>query len=109
MRPDRELPIARGPVREVMPAEAAELIAQGVVLIDTREPHEWNAGHLTGATLMPPIEVLDRVESVAPDKSSPVVIYCAAGVRSMRAAMQMASLGYQDVASMAGGIVQLES
>ena len=96
--------MARGPVREVTAAEAAELIDQGAVLIDTREQHEWNAGHLAGATMVPPIEVLDRIESVAPDKTKQVVVYCAAGARSMRAAMQMAGLGYQNVASMAGGI-----
>ena len=104
MRPDRELPLARGPVREVTPAEAEQLIYGGAVLIDTREQHEWKAGHLAGATLIPPIEVLDRIEQVAPDKTKQVVVYCAAGARSMRAALQMAALGYQNVASMAGGI-----
>jgi molybdopterin/thiamine biosynthesis adenylyltransferase/rhodanese-related sulfurtransferase len=96
--------MARGPVREVMPAEAAEMIAAGAYLIDTREVHEWNAGHLPGATLVPPIEVVGRIEQVAPDKSKPVVVYCAVGARSMRAAMQMAQLGYSNVATMAGGI-----
>ncbi len=106
MTTDRQLPMARGPVREVMPAEAEELIAAGAVLIDTREIHEWKSGHLATATLIPPIEVLGRIEQVVPDKSRPVVVYCAAGARSMRAAIQMAQLGYQNVASMAGGIGQ---
>jgi molybdopterin/thiamine biosynthesis adenylyltransferase/rhodanese-related sulfurtransferase len=94
----------RGPVREISPQEAQVLIDQGVALIDTREEHEWRAGYISGATLLPPIEVVNRVESVLPDKSQPVVIYCAAGARSMRAAIQLAQLGYTDVASMAGGI-----
>ena len=102
MRP--ELPMARGPVREVSVDEAAQMIAQGAVLIDTREQHEWKSGHLAGATLIPPIEVLQRIEQVAPDKSKPVVIYCAAGARSMRAALQLGALGYRDVVSVAGGI-----
>ena len=102
MRP--ELPMARGPVREVSTAEAAQLIADGAVLIDTREVHEWNSGHLEGATLVPPIEVGQRIEQVVPDKSKPVVVYCAAGARSMRAALQLASMGYQNVVSVAGGI-----
>ncbi|HYI22465.1 MAG TPA: molybdopterin-synthase adenylyltransferase MoeB [Candidatus Limnocylindrales bacterium] len=104
MNPDRTLPMARGPVREVTPAEAEQLIADGAVLLDTREQHEWNSGHLAGATLLPPAEVVQRVQEIAPDKNRPVVIYCAAGARSMRAALQLASLGYTDVASMAGGI-----
>ncbi|MEO6351204.1 MAG: molybdopterin-synthase adenylyltransferase MoeB [Candidatus Limnocylindrales bacterium] len=98
--------MARGPVRELMPAEAEQLIAQGVALIDTRETHEWQAGHLTGATLIPPVDVTSKIEQVVPDKTQTVVVYCAGGVRSMRAAMQMAALGYQDVVSVAGGIVQ---
>ena len=91
-------------IREITTAEAAELVAQGAALIDTREQHEWDAGHLEGATLVLPATVLERIEQVAPDKSKPVVVYCAAGARSMRAALQMAALGYQDVSSMAGGI-----
>jgi molybdopterin/thiamine biosynthesis adenylyltransferase/rhodanese-related sulfurtransferase len=91
-------------LREVSPAEAQHLIDAGAALIDTREIHEWKAGHLAGATLIPPIEVADRIGQVVPDKSKPVVVYCAAGARSMRAAILMAQLGYQDVSSMAGGI-----
>ena len=105
MNPDRTLPMARGPVREVTPAEAEQLIAAGAVLLDTREPHEWNAGHLAGGDA--PAAGRGRCSAskqIAPDKSKPVVIYCAAGARSMRAALQLASLGYTDVASMAGGI-----
>ena len=91
-------------VREITPAEAQELIDAGAALIDTREVHEWKAGHLAGATLIPPIEVADRIATVVPDKSKPVVVYCAAGARSMRAAILMAQLGYRDVSSVNGGI-----
>jgi len=96
----------QGPVREITPAEAEQLIASGAALIDTREPHEWRAGHLKGATLVPPAELGLRIAGVVPDAGRPVVVYCASGVRSMRAALQMASLGYRDVSSVAGGIVR---
>src|SRR3954449_8595526 len=92
------------PVREITPEEAQQLTDAGAALLDTREQHEWNAGHLAGATLIPPADVAARVEQVVSDKSKPVVIYCAAGARSMRAAFVLASLGYQDVNSVAGGI-----
>lgn len=91
-------------VREISPEEAQQLIDNGAALLDTREQNEWRAGHLAGATLLPPIEVAGRVEEVVPDKNMPVVIYCAAGARSMRAAIQLAQMGYQDVYSVAGGI-----
>jgi sulfur-carrier protein adenylyltransferase/sulfurtransferase len=93
-------------VREILPAEAEQLIANGAALIDTREIHEWKAGHLAGATLIPPIEVSARIEEVVPDRDGTVVIYCAGGTRSMRAAIQLAQMGYRDVASVAGGIVR---
>ena len=92
------------PVHEISPAQAQELIDRGAALLDTREQHEWRAGHLAGATLLPPVEVAARVRDVVPDKRQPVVIYCAAGARSLRAAYTLAQLGYQEVYSVAGGI-----
>ena len=94
------------PVREVLPAEAVQLIDAGAVLLDTREPHEWNAGHLAGATLLRPAELVSKVAALAPDPDKTVVLYCRSGARSLDAAFQMAQLGYRDVVSMAGGIVR---
>lgn len=112
MKADRELPLvapsstgAPG-VREVLPAEAERLIAAGAALIDTREPEEWNAGHLNGAVLLPPAEVASRVEEIVPERDRQIVLYCAGGSRSLRAARQLAQMGYQDVASMTGGIAR---
>lgn len=102
----RELPLARPQVREITPEEAEKMVAAGAALVDTREVNEWRAGHLEGATLVPPSEVGERIGQVLPDRDRPVVVYCAAGARSMRAAMQMASMGYRDVSSVAGGIVR---
>lgn len=94
------------PVRELLPAAAAQLIESGAILLDTREPHEWNAGHLFGATLVPPAELVARVAGLAPDPERTVVLYCRSGARSLSAAFQMAALGYRDVVSMAGGIIR---
>ena len=44
-----------------------------------------------------------RIEGVVPDRSAPVVIYCASGDRSAFAAEALAELGYEHVASLAGG------
>ncbi|MDP8904667.1 MAG: molybdopterin-synthase adenylyltransferase MoeB [Chloroflexota bacterium] len=93
-------------VRQVPPEEAERLIHAGAALLDTREPHEWRTGHLAGATLVPPAEVAGRAADIVPDRSRPVVVYCAAGARSLRAAQQLAALGYRNVVSMAGGIVR---
>ncbi len=93
-------------IEEIEPFEAAEEIEGGdVVLIDTREPHEYQEAHLEGGRLVPPGVLADEVASAAPDKSARTILYCRTGNRSAIAAAQMQELGYEDVASMAGGIV----
>jgi molybdopterin/thiamine biosynthesis adenylyltransferase/rhodanese-related sulfurtransferase len=98
---------AKQQVEEIEPFEAAEEIEGGeVVLIDTREPHEYQEAHLEGGKLVPPGLLADEIESTAPDKSARTILYCRSGNRSYKAAEQMQALGYEDVASMAGGILE---
>jgi molybdopterin/thiamine biosynthesis adenylyltransferase/rhodanese-related sulfurtransferase len=99
--------LVRSRIEEIDPADAREELTAGdAVLVDTREPQEWDEAHLEGATLVPPATVADRIEEVAPDRSQRVVLYCRVGNRSARAADLLESeLGYEDVASIAGGIV----
>jgi molybdopterin/thiamine biosynthesis adenylyltransferase/rhodanese-related sulfurtransferase len=94
------------PIEEIEPFEVAEEIEAGdVVLIDTREPHEYQEAHLEGGKLVPPGLLKDEISSAAPDKSARTILYCRSGNRSATAAAQMQALGYEDVASMAGGIL----
>ena len=47
-----------------------EIEAGDAVLIDTREPHESSTeAHIDGAELIPPPEVAERIDEVAPDRS----------------------------------------
>jgi sulfur-carrier protein adenylyltransferase/sulfurtransferase len=93
-------------VEEIEPFEAAAEIEGGdVVLIDTREPHEYQEAHLEGGRLVPPGLLGDEIASSAPDKSARTILYCRSGNRSYTAAEQMQALGYENVASMAGGIL----
>jgi sulfur-carrier protein adenylyltransferase/sulfurtransferase len=92
-------------IEEVDPETAREEVAEGATLIDVREPHEWQISRLEGATLIPQGDVVERIEEAAPDRSSRVLLYCATGNRSARAADAIASeLGYGNAASIAGGI-----
>ena len=90
------------PVREVTVADALRLAQQGYRIIDVREELEWNDGHIPSATLVPLGDVLDRIESVVPDKSTPLLVHCAAGARSARAVARMQSIGYTNAVSMRG-------
>jgi molybdopterin/thiamine biosynthesis adenylyltransferase/rhodanese-related sulfurtransferase len=96
----------RQQVEEIEPFEAAQEIEGGdVVLIDTREPHEYQEAHLEGGKLVPPGLLGDEIEAAAPDKSARTILYCRSGNRSYTAAEQLEALGYEDVASIAGGII----
>jgi molybdopterin/thiamine biosynthesis adenylyltransferase/rhodanese-related sulfurtransferase len=93
-------------IEEIEPFEAAQEIEGGaVVLIDTREPHEYQEARLEGGKLVPPGLLADEIATAAPDKSARTILYCRSGNRSYKAAEQMQALGYEDVASMAGGIL----
>jgi molybdopterin/thiamine biosynthesis adenylyltransferase/rhodanese-related sulfurtransferase len=93
-------------IEEIQPFEAAEEIKGGdVVLIDTREPHEYQEAHLEGGKLIPPGLLGDEIEAAAPDKSARTILYCRSGNRSALAAAQMQRMGYDNVASMEGGIL----
>jgi molybdopterin/thiamine biosynthesis adenylyltransferase/rhodanese-related sulfurtransferase len=93
-------------VEEIEPFEAAQEIEGGdVVLIDTREPHEFQESRIEGGKLVPPGLLADEIAAAAPDKSARTILYCRSGNRSYKAAEQMEVLGYTDVASMAGGIL----
>ena len=93
-------------IDQVDPQSAEQEIEGGdPVLIDTREPHEWDLAHLEGAHLVPPASVRDRIAQLVPDRSRRVILYCATGNRSARAAdLLQNELGYESVASIAGGI-----
>jgi molybdopterin/thiamine biosynthesis adenylyltransferase/rhodanese-related sulfurtransferase len=94
---------ARAEIREVTTAEAEALRSQGAVVLDVREPDEFEQGSIPGAVFIPRGQLESNVENRIPDKSVPVVVHCASGVRSAFAAKTLGELGYTDVVSMAGG------
>jgi sulfur-carrier protein adenylyltransferase/sulfurtransferase len=94
---------ARSEIREVSPVEADALRARGVVLVDVREASEWDQGHIPGAIHVSKSYLEQDIEAAVPDRSAPVVLYCAGGIRSLFAGQTLAALGYADVASMSGG------
>ncbi len=98
-------PITRGPsgVPEVSTAWAAEC-PKNVKVLDVREPHEFNdeLGHIAGAVLAPLATVEAHVKSW--DKTEPVLVVCRSGGRSGKGARILENLGFEKVASMAGGM-----
>jgi molybdopterin/thiamine biosynthesis adenylyltransferase/rhodanese-related sulfurtransferase len=97
------LSAAKAEITEVDPAGATDRIEAGAAVLDVREPDEYDAGALPGAVHIPRGHLEAQVESRLSDKSVPVVVYCAGGVRSAFAARTLQELGYADVVSMDGG------
>jgi molybdopterin/thiamine biosynthesis adenylyltransferase/rhodanese-related sulfurtransferase len=90
-------------IREVSVEEARRLAEDGAALVDVREADEWSAGHAPGAVFIPRGFLELRIEEKVPDKSQPVVVYCAGGTRSALGAKALQELGYARVSSMTGG------
>jgi len=101
----RELLAAtKAEVREVDTAEADELRQQpGAVVLDVREPDEYEQGAIPGALHIPRGTLETSVEGRVPDKDTSLVVHCASGVRSAFAAKTLSELGYTDVVTVAGG------
>ncbi len=94
-------------VQEITPQEAfGEIQDSDVVLIDSREPHEYAEAHLEGGILVPPATIADGIADKAPDRSARTIVYCRVGARSLVAAEQLVEMGYEDVASVGGGIIE---
>ena len=93
----------RATVREVDVRESARLREQGAVLVDIREQDEVDQGIIPGAIHIPRGFLEMRIEEAVRDHDTPVIVYCAGGVRSVFGAEALSELGYQNVASMSGG------
>ena len=98
------LKAARSRITEVLPGEAAKLLGEpGTVALDVREPDEYEQGALKGAVHIPRGNLETQVAGRIPEPSTPLVVYCAGGVRSAFAADTLAQLGYTNVVSLSGG------
>jgi rhodanese-related sulfurtransferase len=88
--------------RDLTPQEAREMLAGGdVQLVDVREPHEWDAGRIAGATHIELEDLVARAGEI--DKDRKVIFQCRVGRRSVMATEAFAASGY-DAYNLAGGI-----
>ena len=93
--------------REIEPEQARDRLAEAdaPLLIDVRTDRERATSYIPESVHLPMADVEARLEEVAPDRNRPIITYCATGQRSLRILPTLASLGYDDAVSMAGGIV----
>jgi molybdopterin/thiamine biosynthesis adenylyltransferase/rhodanese-related sulfurtransferase len=94
-----------GTFLEVSVADALR-IAGDRRIIDVRELVEWNEGHIPSATLVPLADLAATIETVVPDKTTPLLVHCAVGARSRRASQYLAQIGYTDVLNIQGRLAE---
>ena len=96
------------PIRELTAAQAFESGPFPGVVLDVRTAEERAAGFITDSLHIPLDEVLTLDMAAAHtrgiDTKGPVLVYCAAGARSLTAAQHLSRLGIAQVASLRGGI-----
>lgn len=89
-------------VPEIDTAETVRQRAEGVPVIDVREPGEYVEGHVAGAVLIPLATVPDRLGDIPTE--GPVLIICRSGARSRNAAQFLRTQGI-DAINVGGGII----
>ncbi|MGA7874597.1 MAG: rhodanese-like domain-containing protein [Desulfoferrobacter sp.] len=72
------------------------------LLLDVRQPVEYEKGHLPGARLIPLPELADSLENL--NRTEPTIVYCAVGGRSRMAAQLLINHGFDDVYHLMGGV-----
>ena len=98
------LAAAREHVPEVEVSDLAPRVAgaDSPLVIDVREQSEWDEGHIPGAVHIPRSFLESRIAGVA-GPGDEIVLSCASGQRSLLAAATLRAMGFERVASLAGG------
>ncbi len=96
---------ARQVIPEQGPTELKRRLDAGepVLLVDVRDPDEYRDGFIEPATNISRGFLEFRIGAAAADPSTPIVLYCQTGLRSMLAAKALRELGYQNVVNLQGG------
>jgi len=96
---------ARKRVREVAIPDYNAALGRGEhpVLVDVREEHEWNAGHLPGAMHLGKGIIERDIEKHFPDRDTRLVCYCGGGFRSVLVCENLQRMGYRNAISLTGG------
>lgn len=94
--------LTKKPYRDVSPAEALAAVDRGrALLVDVREPHEWQSGHAPKARHIPLGQLAHRADELPQGRE--VLLVCRSGNRSARAARMLADR-CPDVANVRGGM-----
>ena len=92
-------------LKEVSPLEATQLLNhEDAVLLDVREPQEYQDGHLPNSIRIPLGTLRDKVTSLEKHRERPIIVVCRSGNRSAQAVHLLKQQGYQTVYNLSGGL-----
>ncbi|KEA64111.1 Rhodanese-like domain [Marinobacterium lacunae] len=96
---------AKAQITEVSVEEAEQAVQQADVVIDVREPDEYQAGHLPGAINIPRgmLEFRLSNDTALSARDLNLVLYCKTSGRAALSALSLKNMGYLHVRSIAGG------
>lgn len=97
---------AKSEIKEVTTEEAEKLIAEKWIVLDVREPDEYEQGTIVSSLHIPRGNLESSIEGAVPNKETQVIAMCAGGARSAFAAQTLQNLDYENVVSMDGGFNQ---
>jgi rhodanese-related sulfurtransferase len=99
------------PEWEITPRETRRVLAEPgdarPMLLDCRRVEEWHIARIQGAVLIPMSEIerrADELEDQDGSRTTPIIVHCHHGVRSLKVTGLLRAMGFGDVRSMAGGI-----
>ena len=72
------------------------------ILVDVRNPSEYDGGHIPGSINFAMSRILKEGEDAFPDKAQPLFVYCQSGARSARAGKLLELMGYASVTDLGG-------
>ena len=93
---------------QVDATQAQQMIAQGSLLLDVREPGQYDEIHVPHAKLIPLEQLSARLAEIADFKDKPVVVLCHSGSRSQKAVLLLQEMGFSHAGSVTGGMVAWE-
>lgn len=89
----------------VSPSQVVQLMnREKAVLVDVREPSEFNASHVAGSRNVPLADLEKRLPDMVKNKALPLVLVCAKGARATQALGQVQKMGYQQAQVLQGGL-----
>ena len=97
--------LLNGEFRQVQVSKVRELVEEGQVIIDVREPGEFARGHIKGARNIPLSQIRERLAEIPSDR--PVYLHCRTGQRSYNATLLLQNAGYKNVWNITGSFLAL--